>query len=119
MNYRKLKSHRRRIDRRISELGREPKSLFNNPELSERMADLYDQAAHEYDSGCRLIFSDRERRLISGLRGAVERIENGAFGKCEGCGSRIPEQRMQANPLAVLCIDCKKKEEKNYPGRNS
>ncbi len=117
MNTQKLKSYRRRINRQIKELGSTPKGLFNNLEMAESLPDEYDRAAHEYDSGFQFIFRDRERKLIYGLRGAVNRIEKGVFGICESCGSKIPEKRLQANPLAVLCIDCKKKEEKGRCGK--
>lgn len=117
MNTRKLKSYRLSIDRQIKEVSSASKGLFSNREIAENFPDLYDRAAHEYDSGFQLIFKDRERKLMSGLHGAVSRIEKGVYGKCEGCGIRIPEERMRANPLAVLCIDCKKKEEKFSPGK--
>ncbi len=35
---------------------------------------------------------------------ALERIENGAYGKCEECGEEIPFDRLEANPAARTCI---------------
>lgn len=38
---------------------------------------------------------------------ALDRIEAGTFGTCERCGSRIPDERLEARPTAALCVTCK------------
>lgn len=35
---------------------------------------------------------------------ALEKIENGTYGKCEDCGEEIPLARLEANPAARTCI---------------
>jgi RNA polymerase-binding protein DksA len=40
---------------------------------------------------------------------AIVRMENGTFGKCESCGSPIPEDRLEARPYARQCMDCKRR----------
>ncbi len=37
---------------------------------------------------------------------ALERIEQGKFGRCETCGGAIGRQRLLALPAARLCIEC-------------
>jgi DnaK suppressor protein len=54
---------------------------------------------------------DRERKLISKIKEALERIEGGTFGICEVCGEEISEERLKARPVTTLCIDCKTEEE--------
>lgn len=39
---------------------------------------------------------------------ALERIENGTYGRCENCGKEIPVERLEARPVARFCLDCKK-----------
>ena len=34
---------------------------------------------------------------------ALEKIENGLYGKCEECGEAIPLKRLEANPAARTC----------------
>ncbi|MDQ4125064.1 MAG: TraR/DksA family transcriptional regulator [Actinomycetota bacterium] len=38
---------------------------------------------------------------------ALDRIEAGTFGTCERCGNQIPEERLEARPIASLCVACK------------
>ena len=35
---------------------------------------------------------------------ALEKMENGTYGKCEECGDEIPLDRIEANPAARTCI---------------
>ena len=42
---------------------------------------------------------------------ALERIDNGSFGKCEDCERGISEERLFARPTARLCIHCKEMQE--------
>ena len=37
---------------------------------------------------------------------ALERLHEGAYGICEGCGRRIPEARLQFQPAATRCVEC-------------
>lgn len=40
---------------------------------------------------------------------ALKRIENGTYGRCESCGTEIPDDRLDARPVARLCLSCKKR----------
>ncbi len=37
---------------------------------------------------------------------ALQRIDAGDYGKCRDCGEQISPERLLANPVAELCIDC-------------
>jgi len=40
------------------------------------------------------------------LEQALEKIQDGTFGYCDGCGVEIPSKRLEANLSTVFCIDC-------------
>lgn len=44
---------------------------------------------------------------------ALARLRNGKYGICAMCGKKIPEARLRALPYALLCMDCKSKNEKH------
>jgi DnaK suppressor protein len=54
---------------------------------------------------------ERERRLITKITEALERIEEGTFGICERCGEDISDKRLEARPVTTLCINCKQEQE--------
>ncbi len=43
---------------------------------------------------------------------AIEKLDNGNYGYCEGCGKKIPFKRLKIVPFADLCIHCQKEVEK-------
>jgi len=55
---------------------------------------------------------ERERGLLNKIDGALQKIEDGEYGACEMCGEEIGLKRLEARPVAELCIDCKGQQEK-------
>ncbi|MEV7009820.1 TraR/DksA family transcriptional regulator [Streptosporangium sp. NPDC051022] len=50
-------------------------------------------------------------RNTSVLRGALKEIAELTYGRCDGCGSGIPFERLKARPLARFCMDCQRRHE--------
>lgn len=50
--------------------------------------------------------------VLAEIDRALERIEDGTYGKCVRCGREISEERLEAMPYATLCIECKRSEER-------
>ncbi len=73
--------------------------------------DPTDRASLETDRNFTLRIRDRERKLISKIREALDRIESGTYGICELCGGDIAEKRLIARPVTTMCIDCKSRQE--------
>lgn len=73
--------------------------------------DPTDRASLETDRNTVLRIRDRERKLLSKVLDALERIENGTFGDCESCGDPIGSKRLEARPVTTLCINCKEEME--------
>ena len=43
---------------------------------------------------------------LKDVNGALEKIANETYGKCEKCRKEISEDRLKAMPEARLCIEC-------------
>ena len=54
----------------------------------------------------------REATLLVKIDRALEKITEGTFGICENCGEKIGVKRLEARPVAELCIDCKTEQER-------
>lgn len=51
--------------------------------------------------------SDRRRTImIARLRRTLARMEEGEFGLCTGCGERIADGRLDADPSSHTCVNC-------------
>ena len=73
----------------------------------ESHADALDIATAESNREFSLRLQDRDRRLISKIRKALKRMDEGEYGICVACGEDISERRLMARPVATHCIDCK------------
>ncbi|MBE9504898.1 MAG: RNA polymerase-binding protein DksA [Proteobacteria bacterium] len=74
-------------------------------------ADPADRALFESNRNFTLRIRDRERKLITKVKEALERIDEGTFGICESCEEEIPFKRLEARPVTTLCVECKTKAE--------
>ncbi len=73
--------------------------------------DEIDTASSEMNLAFQGRLRERERGLISKINQALDKIEDGVYGECESCGEQISLKRIQARPVAELCIDCKAEQE--------
>src|SRR5262249_41549811 len=46
---------------------------------------------------------ENERYLLNETLEALRRLDTGTFGRCEHCGTTIPEERLEALPAARYC----------------
>jgi DnaK suppressor protein len=46
------------------------------------------------------------REHLEELDLALERLEQGRYGQCEGCGGTIPPERLEIRPAATTCVRC-------------
>lgn len=88
----------------LSEAG---KTLSDMTDQNINIPDPNDRATVESGRSFELRIRDRERKLLSKIEEALERIDDGEYGFCEDCGEAIGEKRLEARPVTTLCIDCK------------
>jgi DnaK suppressor protein len=46
------------------------------------------------------------RQTLRQIEAALGRMEAGTYGRCEGCGARLPLARLEALPYARWCVTC-------------
>ncbi|MHC5538606.1 TraR/DksA family transcriptional regulator [Singulisphaera rosea] len=54
-----------------------------------------------------------ESRELGQIEHALQRIVEGAYGRCEYCNGKIAEARLNALPYTNSCIDCQRENERN------
>ena len=112
LNKKKQDYFRQLLNERLDELVNEAtRTMTGMTDHRENFPDPTDRATLESDRNFTLRIRDRERKLISKIRDALERMDQGTFGICEQCGEDISEKRLKARPVTTLCIKCKKEQE--------
>ncbi|MGI9502508.1 MAG: RNA polymerase-binding protein DksA [Geminicoccaceae bacterium] len=102
----KLMSWREEILRGSSE------TLKQLKEEDNRLADMSDWASFETERSFQLRARDRERKLLSKIAAAIQRIEDGSYGYCEESQEPIGLQRLEARPIATLSIEAQERHER-------
>jgi DnaK suppressor protein len=83
--------------------------------------DPNDRATLESEFALELRTRDRERKLIRKIDEALSRIEDGSYGYCIETGEPIGVKRLEARPVATLCIEAqerRERREKQYGDRD-
>jgi RNA polymerase-binding transcription factor DksA len=71
----------------------------------EAFAPRYDPSVTEIDA-TETDLQAAEHRLDD-IEAALERLEQGSYGRCASCGSRIGDGVLDDDPLVTTCEDCK------------
>jgi DnaK suppressor protein len=73
--------------------------------------DPNDRATQETEFGLELRTRDRERKLLKKIQSALDRIDDGSYGYCEETGDEIGLRRLEARPVATLCVEAQERRE--------
>ena len=103
---------RRLLDWRAELMKGSESTLQDLKENSMQEADENDRASSETDQSLELRTRDRMRKLIKKINQALDRIENGTYGYCEETGEPIGLARLEARPVATLCIEAQERHER-------
>jgi len=74
--------------------------------------DLADIASDDIDRRMIEAIGSQELKRLKLIDSALTRIKQGKYGSCMKCGVRIPRERLDAIPYALMCIECKSKDER-------
>ena len=75
--------------------------------------DLTDRASVETETSIELRTRDRYRKLIDKIEHTIVKIDKNDYGYCEETGEKIGLRRLEARPVATLCIEAQMRHE-NY-----
>ena len=73
--------------------------------------DPNDRATQESEFGLELRTRDRERKLLRKIDSALARIDDGSYGYCDETGEEIGLKRLEARPVATLCLEAQERRE--------
>jgi len=74
-------------------------------DLSNMPTHMADAGSGNYEIENTLGLMDSERKLLREIDEALDRIEEGTYGTCEGSGKPIPKARLEAIPWAKYCVE--------------
>ena len=76
-----------------------------------------EEATESFELEKRLTLEKRIRGQLAEVEHALQKFDDGTYGKCDNCGQPIPPDRLEALPQASLCLNCKALQTKNAQGK--
>ncbi|MDR3224102.1 MAG: RNA polymerase-binding protein DksA [Holosporales bacterium] len=95
-----------------SELLKESEEVKEVLEEKNFEPDVIDTACNTVNQAFELRTKDRARKLIKKIDQAIAKIDDGTYGYCEETGEPIGIRRLEARPVATLCIEAQERHEK-------
>ena len=113
MNGRQRAYFRAKLNAWKNDILREARETLDHlAEESANHPDLADRASSETDRAIELRARDRQRKLISKIDAALQRLDEGTYGYCEETGEPIGLKRLDARPIATLSIEAQERHER-------
>jgi DnaK suppressor protein len=110
MGPKQLAYFRAKLQKWREDLVEESKQTIDN--LRDEVRDVGDEAeraTRETENSLELRTRDRYRKLIAKIDKALKRIEEGRYGFCEETDEEIGLERLDARPIATLCLDAQER----------
>lgn len=109
-----LQDVRAQLEQMLRELDSATTTLENEHAGESEELSHFDQ--HPADTATELSDADREVALIEAagdqraqVVAALQRLDDGTYGRCVDCGREIPEARLEVRPEAARCIEDQQK----------
>ena len=83
-------------------------------DLSSMPIHMADIGSDNFEQEFTLSLMETEGGTLEKIEGSLERMEDGTYGQCEECGSKIPKKRLDAIPYTAMCIKCASEFEQGY-----
>ena len=87
------------------------RTVHHMQDEASNFPDPNDRATQESEFGLELRTRDRERKLLKKISQAIARIDDESYGYCEETGEEIGLQRLEARPVATLCVEAQERRE--------
>lgn len=103
-----LEQQKSELEKQLNNVATKDPSVEGNYEAKyPNLGSDLDENADEVEGYVQNISEEQELEVdLAEVSEALEKIQNGTYGKCEKCEVNIEEERLKAFPAAKYCIKC-------------
>jgi len=87
------------------------RTMLHMKDEAANFPDPNDRATQESEFGLELRTRDRERKLLRKIDSALQRVDDHSYGYCDETGEEIGLRRLEARPVATLCVEAQERRE--------
>ena len=92
----------------------EDDSLKDHAKTTSIPTDMEELASDNADQELTASLLESDKDTLDQIEAAIQRIEDGSYGRCKGCGEQIPKSRLDAIPYAAECERCASQQEQGH-----
>jgi RNA polymerase-binding protein DksA len=70
---------------------------------------MADDASEAFEQAKELALHQNAKQVLAQVTDALNRFEQGTYGRCDRCGEEIDPARLKALPYATLCLHCQQR----------
>ena len=90
----------------------ENNALNNDRSRTTRMpTDMAELGSDNFEQELTLSLLRGDKDSLGQIEAAIERIDDGSYGRCRECDTKIPKSRLDALPYTEFCIRCASEQE--------
>ncbi len=104
--HQRLLAEKKRLNDEIVQLRTETPALHSGHEGSP-YGKREEEATEAFELEKRLAVERSLMAALSEVEHALQKLQNGTYGRCDRCGQQISVERLEALPQANLCMKCK------------
>ncbi|HEV3444754.1 MAG TPA: TraR/DksA C4-type zinc finger protein [Gemmataceae bacterium] len=104
---RRLLALQKHLSKDVAELEEEamhPVGGENSGNLSDVPVHPADLGTDNFEEELDLNLIENKDHILADIEDALQRIEDGTYGRCQVCGQEIPRERLDAVPYTTYCI---------------
>lgn len=98
-----LERERNRIWRQLNGGAQVKTDYFGRNPNRDDLADSY--VTFEQQS----VLQTMEQKKLAQIESALQRLDNGLYGLCAGCGASILPERLAIVPSTIFCVECQQR----------
>ena len=111
-----LLKEKTRLQQELAELDKDMPSLQER-RVGSPFGKREEEAAEASEMEKRLALETKLNELIAEANRALEKLNQGSYGRCDLCRELISPERLEALPTAHLCLKCKAAQDKSRTRR--
>ena len=92
----------------LADQGEDMRNLIKTVESGDEA----DVAADVIDRTLLTALGAQDANRLQQIDSALDRINQGTYGRCVKCGKEIPQERLEVLPYALMCITCASAQER-------
>jgi len=104
-----LEKEKKRIQDELAELTSSAEHPMDERREGSPFGKREEEATESMELEKRLAIEERLKSLLAEVDRALQKMDQGTYGVCDICNTKIDPARLEALPQAILCINCRQK----------